>query len=84
MRFTGIGWVLSARVDGGERYWGKVGAVHLSGQRNRLKVRGLWCWVMLVDYCGWVVNQVGVVYRNPVENCSVCRGIWVWTARART
>ena len=25
----------------GGRYWGEVGAIHLSGQRNRLKVPGL-------------------------------------------
>ena len=36
----------------GERYWAEVGAVHLSDQRNRLKVRGLWFRVMLVDCCG--------------------------------
>ena len=42
---------------GGPRYWGEVDAVHLSGERNRLKVQGLWCRFLLVDSCGWVVNQ---------------------------
>ena len=53
------------------RYRGKVGAAHLSGQRNRLTVLGLWCRVMLVDCCGWVVNQDRVLYRNPLRNSSV-------------
>ena len=54
-----------------ERYWGEEGAVHLSGQRNSLKVWGLWCRVMLVDCCSWVVNQDSVLYQNPLENGSV-------------
>ena len=51
-------------VVGGEleRDWDKVGSVHPSGQRNRLKVRGLWCGVMLVDCYDWVMNQDGVLY----------------------
>ena len=71
-RWLGYGRVLSARVEGGG-YWGEVGAVHLSCQKNRLKVqeRGLWCRVMLVDCCGWVVNQDGVLYWNPLQNSSV-------------
>ena len=36
----------------GERYLGEVGAVHLSGQRSRLKEQELWCRVMLVDSWG--------------------------------
>ena len=53
------------------RHWGEVGAVHLSGQRNRLKVKGLWCRVMLMECCGLVVNQDGVLYQNLLENGSV-------------
>ena len=51
-------------VGGGEleRDWDKVGSVHPSGQRNRLKVRGLWCGVMLVDCYDWVMNQDGGLY----------------------
>ena len=50
-------------MEGGEeRYWSEVGAVHLSDQINRLKVRGLWWRVMLVDCCGWMVNEDGVLY----------------------
>ena len=45
-----------------ERYWSEEGAVHLSGQRSRLKVWGLWCRVMLVECCSWVVNQDSVLY----------------------
>ena len=52
-------------------YWGEVGTVHLSGQRNRLKGRGQWYRVMLVDCCGCLVNQDGVMYQNPLENCSL-------------
>ena len=45
--------------DGGGgdwRGWDEVGSVHLSSQRNRLKMRGLWCRVILVrlgDEPGW-------------------------------
>ena len=46
----------------GERYWDEEVAVHLSGQRNMLKVWGLWCRAMLVDCCSWVVNQDSVLY----------------------
>ena len=51
-------------VVGGELEsdWDKVGSVHPSGQRNRLKVRGLWCGVMLVDCYDWVMNQDGGLY----------------------
>ena len=42
----------------------EVGTVHLLDQRNRLKVRGMWCRVVLVDCCGWVVNQDGVLYQK--------------------
>ena len=55
----------------GGRYWAEVGVVYLSYQRSMLKVRGLQCRVMLVDYYGWVVNQDGVLYRNPLESGSV-------------
>ena len=68
----------------GEKYWGEEGAVHLSGQRNGLKVWGFWCRVILVECCSWVVNQDSVLYQNPLENGSAQRGTWVWTARART
>ena len=49
---------------------GEVDPVHLSGQRNRLKMWGLWCRVMLVDCCGWVVNQDAVLYENPLDKGS--------------
>ena len=55
----------------GEIYRGEVGTVHLSGQRKRLKVQGLWCRVMLVDCCGWVVKQDRVLHQTPLENGSV-------------
>ena len=51
----------------GGDFWGEVGTVHLSGQRNRLKVWGLWCRILLVSYWGWVVNQDGVLYQNLLE-----------------
>ena len=64
--------MLSTRVKSGRgRYWAEVGVVYLSYQRSMLKVRGLQCRVMLVDYYGWVVNQDGVLYRNPLESGSV-------------
>ena len=53
-----------------ERYWGEVGAVHLSNQRNRLKVRGL------------VQGYVDGLLRLGGELC--VKGTWVWAARART
>ena len=53
------------------RYWGEVDAVHLTGQRNRLKVWGLWCRVMLVDCSGWVLNQDAALYRHPLKKSSV-------------
>ena len=72
MRLAGIGLGIACKSgSGGGRYWGEIGAVYLPGQRNRLKVRGLQCRVMLVDCCGWVVNQDGVSYQNPLENSSV-------------
>ena len=75
MRLAGIGLGIVCKGEGegggGVRHWGEVGAVHLSGQRNRLKVKGLWCRVMLMDCCGLVVNQDGVLYRNLLENGSV-------------
>ena len=46
----GVGW--RGGGGGGERYLGEVGAVHLSGQRSRLKEQELWCRVMLVDSWG--------------------------------
>ena len=52
------------------RYWDEVGAAHLSDQRNRLTVRGLWCRDMLVDCCGWAVNQDAVLYQNPLDKGS--------------
>ena len=66
-----VGCCLQEWKGGG--YWGEVGAVHLSCQKNRLKARerGLWCRVMLRDCCGWVVNQDGVLYWNPLQNSSV-------------
>ena len=48
------------------RYWGEVGAVHLSDQRNRLKVQGL-----LLNCCSWLVNEDGVLYHNSLESSSV-------------
>ena len=47
-------------------------------------MQGLRCRDIFVDCCGWLVNQDGVLYQNPLENGSVKRGTWVWTARART
>ena len=62
---------------GGGRYWSEVGAVHLSDQINRLKVWGLWWRVMLVDCCGWMVNEGGVLYRNALENSTLyVNGTW--------
>ena len=72
MRLAGIGLGIACKSGGvgGERL-GEVGTVHLSDQRNRLKVWGLWCRVMLMDCCGWIVNQDDVLYRNLLENSSV-------------
>ena len=64
----GLGIICKTGIGRGERYWGKVGAVHLSDQTNRLKVRGLLYGVILVDCCGWVMNQDDVLYQNPLEN----------------
>ena len=58
-------------MEGGKRYWGEVDAVHISDQRKRLKVWGMLCRIMLVDCCGWVVNQGGVLYQNLLENDTV-------------
>ena len=44
----------------GQRYCGEVAAAYLSGQRNRSKKWRAWRRLMLVDCCGWVVNQDGV------------------------
>ena len=56
---------------GGRRYMSEVGAVHLSDQINRLKVRGLWWRVMLVECCGWMVNEDGVLYRHALEKSTL-------------
>ena len=45
-----------------EIYWGEVGTVHLSSQRNRLKKWGLWCGVMLLYCCSWMENQDCVLH----------------------
>ena len=63
MRLAGIGLGVACKSGGGRgRYWNEVGAVQLSDQINRLKVQGLWWRVMLVDCCGWMVNEDGVLY----------------------
>ena len=79
MRLAGIGLGVACKSGGGRgRYWNEVGAVHLSDQINRLKVRGLWWRVMLVDCCGWMVNEDGVLYRNTLENSTLyVNGTWV-------
>ena len=65
MAGIGLGIVYKSGRGGG-RYWGEVGAaVHLFGQRNRLKAWKLWCRVLLVDSCSCVLNQGGVLYQNP-------------------
>ena len=82
-----IGWdrvEYGLQVWKGGRYRGEVGAVHLSGQRERLKVRAMWCKFLLVDCCGWVVNQDGALYWNLLEIGPVQRGTWVWATRAET
>ena len=72
------GWVdlcLREKKGVGGRYLGEVGIIHLSGQRNSLKVWGLWCRFLLVDCCGWVVNQDGVC----IEICwmlALCKKIY--------
>ena len=85
MRLAGIGLrIVWKSGDGGvgkgvgggerqERYWGEVSAVHLSGQRNRLKVQVLWYRVMLVNCCGLVMNQDSALYHNPLESGSFQR-----------
>ena len=57
----------------GEIYLGEVGNARLSGQRKRLKVQGLWCGVMLVDCCGWVVNQDRVFIKIHWRT-ALCKG----------
>ena len=76
MRLAAIGLGIICKSGSGKRYWGEVGLLtylvkDLSGQRNRLKVQGQWCRIMLVDCCGWVVNQDGVSYQNTLDNGSV-------------
>ena len=57
----------------GERDWGEVGAAHLSVPRNRLKVWRLWCRVMLVDCCSWVVNQ-DCIFIEICWRMALCKG----------